>query len=170
MSGQTEYTKNIGTAIAGMVAYDFGTMDSVSYNAAAEIPFGVFCQRGVDPDDDRAIPGVTTATGITRLLGISGRSLIGNNAVNSGFPVSGNPKAVSYGIGEMAQIVAQGHVWMTATGGAIASGTTVQAVTGTGALVNTGGVVVPGATVEIGADQDGLALVRFNHIHAATNA
>ena len=171
MSVQTAYTKNIDNAYPGLISYDFGTLDSVSMNAAGEIPFGVFCQRdATSGDEGRVLVGVTTGAGIARLAGISGRSMINQNAVNSGFPVSGNAKATSYAEGEMAQIVVQGYVWMTATGGAIATGAAVEADGTTGALVNTGGIVVPGASVVQGAAQDGLALVRFNHIHAATNA
>ena len=163
MSVQTAYTKSIPTAVEGQISYDFGTLDSVSMNAAGEIPFGVFCQRDdTSGDEGRVLVGVTTGAGVASLAGISARSLVGENAANSG--------ATSYAEGEMSQIVVSGYVWMKATGGAIATGAAVEVVTGTGALVNTGGVVVPGASVVQGAAQNGLALVRFNHTHAATNA
>lgn len=132
MTVQTTYTKNIRPAIAGMIAYDFGTADVTSHNVIGTIPFGVAVKRGPvgANDNDNTIKLGTATTdelSATNVVGFTVRSLLQQNAVNNNL--------TSYAVGETAAVMREGYIFVTNSGAtAIVEGETIGVNPVTGAV------------------------------------
>lgn len=151
MVAQTTYTKNIRQAIAGQVAYDFGTADITSHNVVESvIPFGVAVQRGLAANDNSVRIGGTNVLTDATVIGFTVRSLLQQNAVNNNL--------TSYAVTETAGVIRKGYIFVTNTGtAAIAEGEAIRINNATGAVTGdaAGGAII--ALTDVFAEQDAAA-------------
>ena len=137
MTAQTVYEKELAIGLPGLI-YDMGNTDIDSFAAEAEIPFGAFCARGADPENQ-----VVLGTGLA--IGVAVRTTqeqpFGNVA-----PFVGD----KYNVAETVGVLREGYIWaqFDAIGGTVGAAVTIDAG---GLVVAAGGgtaLTVIKATIE----------------------
>lgn len=112
---QLSYVKNHAIALPGLL-YDMGNTDIDSFAAEEAIGFGLFVDRGTDPDRQVVL-------GTSAAIGVSVRTAMEGDYPDAAFDGG------SYAIGKTVGVLRSGYIWaqFDAAGGTIGDEVTINA-------------------------------------------
>lgn len=145
MSAQTSYKKTMEKSVPGVVAWDFGTTDTTTITATAEVVFGTAVTKA-------------GANGKTDVLGFAIRDLMSHNAIEN--------NVTAYGAKESIGLLREGYMFVRNDSSATKIDTYADVyINATGKVVasgDTGAVLLQGCRVEDGAAAGGVMLIRVH--------
>jgi len=116
MTAQTVYTKPLAQGLPGLL-YDMGNTDIDSFASEGEVPFGAFCARGTDKEN-QVVVGTAAAIGVAT-----------RTAQEQPFAPAGAFAGDKYNDEETVGVLRSGYIWaiFDAVGGTVGAAVTINA-------------------------------------------